>query len=144
MTITWSPAGDHTVFDRLETLICSQPNGTTFTVANALRLPGNLQNGPAGMATIYGTQFRFNLWVLECAQPPQLHAKLLDANGQAYRIDQVTLSVSRNMYEVDATGEAAESLPLNTFPMLWADGPENTLIAEEDLVSSTTTTLDYQ
>lgn len=142
--VTWNPAGDHTVFDRLESFVCTQPDGTTFTIANALRLPGSLQNAPAGTATIYGTQFRFNFWVLECAQPPKLHAKLMDSNGQAYRVDNVTYSVSRNMYEVDATGDASESLPTEQYPMLWTDGIENKILAEVDLVSSTTTTLDYQ
>lgn len=142
--VSWNPSGDHVVFDRLETFICTQPNGTTFTIANALRLPGSLQNGPAGTATIYGTQFRFNFWVIECPQPPKLHAKLVDGNGQAYRVDNVTLSVSRNMYEVDATGDASESLPPVENPLLWMDGPTNLIIVEQDLVSSTTTTLDHQ
>lgn len=142
--VTWNPAGDHTVFDRLESFVCTQPDGTTFTIANALRLPGSLQNAPAGTATIYGTQFRFNFWVLECAQPPKLHAKLLDSNAQAYRVDNVTYSVSRNMYEVDATGDASESLPTEQYAMLWTDGIENKILAEVDLVNSTTTTLDYQ
>lgn len=142
--VSWNPSGDHVVFDRLETFICTQPDGTTFTIANALRLPGSLQNAPAGTATIYGTQFRFNFWVIECAQPPRLHAKLVDVYGQAYRVDNVTLSVSRNMYEIDATGDASESLPVEQNPMLWTDGIENTILAEVDLANSTTTTLDHQ
>jgi hypothetical protein len=144
MTVSWNPAGDHIIFDRLESLVCTQPDGVTFTIANSLRLPGSLQNGPAGTATIYGTQFRFNLWVLECAQPPKLHAKLVDANGQAYRVDNVTLSVSRNMYEVDATGDAGESLVVDVNHLLWTDGAENTISAYIDPVTETTTTLDYE
>jgi len=144
MTVSWNPAGDHTIFDRLESLVCTQPDGVTFTIANSLRLPGSLQNGPAGTATIYGTQFRFNLWVLECAQPPRLHAKLVDGNGRAYRVDNVTLSVSRQMYEVDATGDAAESLVVDMNHLLWTDGAENTISAYTDPVTGTTTTLDYE
>lgn len=144
MTVSWNPSGDHTIFDRLESLVCTQPDGaTTFTIANCLRLPGSLQNGPAGVATIYGTQFRFNLWVLECAEPPRLHAKLVDANGQAYRVDSVTLSVSRNMYEVEATGDASESLVQDVPALLWTAGGENTITAEVNGVTGTTTTLDY-
>ena len=142
--VSWNPSGDHVVFDRLETFICTQPDGTTFTIANSLRLPGSLQNAPAGTATIYGTQFRFNFWVLECAQPIKLHAKLVDVYGQSYRVDNVTYSVSRNMYEVDATGDAGESLPTELEDaMLWTDGAVNLIIVEE-LVGGTTTTLDYQ
>lgn len=143
MTVSWNPAGDHTIFDRLESLVCTQPDGVTFTIANVLRLPGSLQNAPAGIATMYGTQFRFNLWVLECAQPPKLHAKLVDGNGRAYRVDNVTLSVSRQMYELDATGDAAESLVQDINPMLWTAGDENTILAAIDPVSGTTTTLDH-
>lgn len=143
MTLSWSPEGDHTIFDRLESLVCTQPDGVTFTIANSLRLPGSLQNAPAGIATMYGTQFRFNLWVLECAQPPKLHAKLVDSNGRAYRVDNVTLSVSRQMYEVDATGDAAESLVQDINPMLWTAGAENTILAAIDPVSGVTTTLDH-
>jgi len=107
----WTPQGDHVVFDRLETLTVMQPdNVTTFSVANALRLPSALADAPAGNVAVFGVGVRWCLWVIECASHPKINARLTDADGKHYRINTVDLTVSRELYEIESTSEAAEEL----------------------------------
>ena len=107
----WTPQGDHAVFDRLETLTLMQPDDvTTFSIANALRLPSALADAPAGNVAVYGVGVRWCLWVIECVQHPKINARLTDADGKHYRINTIDLTVSQELYEIGSTSEAAESL----------------------------------
>lgn len=106
----WSPANDHLVFDSLETLVLTRLDGSSQTLLRCLRLPANLQIGEAGAMRAYGTQTDWNIWIQECPTAPEINAKLTDAYGKNYRIDEVVQSVVLNMWEIKSTADAGVGL----------------------------------
>lgn len=106
----WTPANDHLIFDGLETLVLTKLDGTTQTILRCLRLPANLDIGSAGALVGYGNVVRWNLWIQECPVAPEINAKLTDSLGYNFRINNVTQSVVRNMWEIEATADAGVGL----------------------------------
>jgi len=111
MTLSWlGPAGDHNYFDQLETLVLTRLNGNTQTIYRCLRLPANLDVGSGGSLLAYGNITRWNLWIQECATAPEINALLTDSTNRKYRINNVTQSVNKNMWEVETTADAGVAL----------------------------------
>lgn len=106
----WTPAGDHLVFDNLETVSITSLAGVTSTVLRVFRLPANLDTGGAGALTAYGTTTQWNMWIQECPTAPEINALITDAYGRKYRIDSVVQSVVQNMWEISSTADAGYSL----------------------------------
>jgi hypothetical protein len=109
-SIFWSPANDHLVIDGLETVTLTTLAATTTTIYRVLRLPALVDIGSAGALTSYGNITRWNIWIQECPTAPEINALLTDAANVKYRINNVTQSVQRNMWEIETTADAGVGL----------------------------------
>lgn len=111
MTLSWAgPAGDHAYFDQLETLVLTRLNATTLTIPRCLRLPATVDTGSGGAALAYGNVTRWNIWIQECPTAPQINALLTDSTNRKYRVNNVTQSVNKNLWEVETTADAGVGL----------------------------------
>jgi hypothetical protein len=110
MTLSWSPANDHLIVDGLETVMLTTLAATTTTIYRVLRLPALVDIGSAGALTSYGNITRWNIWIQECPTAPEINALLTDAANVKYRINNVTQSVQRNMWEIETTADAGVGL----------------------------------
>ena len=110
MTLSWSPANDHLVVDGLETVTLTTLAATTATIYRVLRLPALVDLGSAGALTSFGNITRWNIWIQECPTAPEINALLTDAANVKYRINNVTQSVQRNMWEIETTADAGVGL----------------------------------
>jgi hypothetical protein len=106
----WDPSGDHAIFDGLEKITLTQRNGAVRTVERVLRLPSNADQGMAGNVAAFGAIVNWNLWTLECPEPPQINSLITDAYGRKYRVNRVTNSVLKSMWEVETTADAGEAI----------------------------------
>lgn len=106
----WDPSGDHAVFDGLEQIVLTQRNGAQRVIARALRLPSGADQGMAGNVAAFGAIVNWNVWVADCPDPPQINALITDTYGRRYRINRVTNSVLRSMWEIETTADAGEPL----------------------------------
>lgn len=106
----WDPSGDHAVFDGLEKITLTQRNGDQRTVERALRLPSNADQGMAGNVAAFGAIVNWNLWTIECPEPPQINSLITDAYERKYRVNRVTNSVLKAMWEVETTADAGEAI----------------------------------
>lgn len=107
---SWDPSGDHAVVDGLEKVTLTQRNGAQRTIERALRLPSNADQGMAGNVAAFGAIVSWNLWTIECPEPPQINSLITDAYGKKYRVNRVTNSVLKAMWEVETTADAGEAI----------------------------------
>lgn len=106
----WDPSGDHAVFDGLERITLTQRNGSSQIIQRVLRLPSTADQGMAGNVAAFGAQVNWNIWTYECPNPPEINSKITDSYGRIYRVDRVTNSVLKAMWEVSSTADAGEDI----------------------------------
>lgn len=98
--------GDLAYVDDKETVTVYQPGTNTgFTVANVAREEVNVSYESAGGAMVPGTMIRFWFGFAECESEPLMSARIVDADGVAYRVGSHAKSVMRLAYQVDCTRE---------------------------------------
>jgi len=108
--LRWDPSGDHSVFDGLEQIILTQRNGAQRVIARALRLPSNADQAMAGNVAAFGAVVNWNVWLTDCPDAPQINSLITDSYGRRYRVNRVTNSVLRSMWEIETTADAGEPL----------------------------------
>ena len=102
----WDPSGDHQVFDGLEPVTLFDRSGASIYVPRALRLPTTGTDQNAGPIAAFGATVSWNLWVMDCPRHPEINGAIRDAYGKTYRIDSVTKSVLKQLYEINTTADA--------------------------------------
>lgn len=100
--------GDLAYVDDTETVTVEQPGvrvGSGFTVANVVRESIAITYVDAGGASVPGTLIRFWLGFAECQAEPLMSARIIDADGVAYRVGDHEKEVMRLAYRADCARE---------------------------------------
>lgn len=108
--LSWSPAGDHKVFDNLEPVTIVQRDGRSISVSRALRFSATNDQGSAGSLTAFGATTAWDLWTDDCSEAPDLNGLLKDSYGKNYRIDRVSQNARYTMWRLETTCDAGEGL----------------------------------
>ena len=96
--------GDWTYIDLTVSAVVTQPDATTYTVANAIRFNRSYDWGSVGEGELPGGVVTFGLWVDQCTTRPKLSAKVA-SGGVNYRVLRVEDVAALSRYDVACVPE---------------------------------------
>lgn len=103
--------GDYTYVDLTVSAVVTQPDATTYTVANAIRFNRSYDWGAVGESELPGGVVTFGLWVSQCTTRPRLSARITVSSDAEvnYRVLRVEDVAAASRYDVACVPEPGEA-----------------------------------
>lgn len=96
--------GDYEYVDLTVSAVVTQPDASTYTVANAIRFNRSYDWAAVGEGSLPSGVVTFGLWVTQCTTRPKLSAKVA-SGGVNYRVYAVTDVAANSRYDVACVPE---------------------------------------